>query len=118
MFPLIPTLRWATVPALALAAATVAHAKLPTPTLTDEQKAAAEVAKAKAAHQAKVEAYQTCKAAERAAANFFKNRPDAPRPANAPACVDPGPFAAPAAPGAPAAPATAGGAAPAPAKKS
>ena len=116
MFPLIPNLRWATVSALAIAAATVAHAKLPTPTLTDEQKAAAEVAKA--AHQAKVEAYLTCKAAERAAANFFKNRPDAPKPANAPACVDPGPFAAPAAPGAPAAPATAGGAAPASAKKS
>lgn len=114
MFPSIPTLWWVALSALAIAAASGAHAKLPTPTLTDEQKAAAEVAKAKAAHEAKVNAYKTCLAAERAAAHFFKNRPDAPKPANAPACVDPGPFAAPAGSGAPAA---AGGAAPAPAAK-
>ena len=80
----------------------IAHAKLPAPNLTDEQKAAAEVAKAKAAHQAKVDAYLTCKAADKAAAHYFKNHPQAAKPANAPACVDPGPFAPPAAAGAPA----------------
>jgi hypothetical protein len=80
----------------------IAHAKLPAPNLTDEQKAAAEVAKAKAAHQSKVDAYLTCKAAEKAAAHYFKNHPQAAKPANAPACVDPGPFAPPAAAGMPA----------------
>lgn len=100
--------------ALAVTAAAwvgVSQAKLPTPQLTEEQKAAAEVAKARTAHQAKVDAYQTCVASERAAANFFKNNPQAPKPANAPACADPGPFVPPTAAGAPAAPA-------APAKKS
>lgn len=89
-----------------------AWAKLPTPQLTEEQKAAAELAKAKAAHQTKVDAFKTCKAAERAAEHYFKQHPQAPKPAQAPACVDPGPFAAPATPPA-AAPAAA-----APAKKS
>jgi hypothetical protein len=70
----------------------LAQAKLPAPTLSEEQKAAAALAKAKAAHQDKVNAYRTCLAAERAAANYFKNHPQAPKPANAPACVDPGPF--------------------------
>lgn len=80
-----------------------AWAKLPTPPLTDEQKAAAELAKAKAAHQAKVDAYQTCMAAQRAADHYFKTHPQATRPSNAPACTDPGPFAAPGAAPAPAA---------------
>ncbi|TSE34890.1 hypothetical protein [Tepidimonas charontis] len=90
-----------------LAAAVAAHAKLPAPQLTDEQKAAAEVAKAKAAHQAKVEAFLTCRAAERAAAHYFKTHPQAAKPANAPACNDPGPFVAPGAAAASAAPAPA-----------
>lgn len=87
--------------AAAALGAGVAHAKLPAPVLTDEQNAAAEVAKAKAAHQGKVEAYLTCKASERAAAHYFKANPQAAKPANAPACVDPGPFAPPTAAGAP-----------------
>ncbi len=91
--------------AAALVVAGVAHAKLPTPQLTEEQKAAAEVAKAKAAHQAKVEAFLTCRAAERAAAHYFKNHPQAAKPANAPVCTDPGPFAAPGASAPPSAPA-------------
>ncbi|MEW6693767.1 MAG: hypothetical protein AB1371_02270 [Pseudomonadota bacterium] len=94
----------------------LAQAKLPAPPLSDEQKAAAEVAKAKAAHQAKVDAYLTCKAAERAAANYFRNHPQAPKPTDAPACNDPGPFVPPAAGGAPAS--TPAATAPAPAKKS
>lgn len=72
-----------------------AWAKLPTPQLTDEQKAAAEVAKARTAHAGKVAAFQNCKAMDRAADNFFKNHPQAAKPSNAPACADPGPFVAP-----------------------
>ncbi|TSE25238.1 hypothetical protein Tsedi_01484 [Tepidimonas sediminis] len=96
---------------LALLAAALAAggawAKLPAPQLTEEQKAAAELARAKAAHQAKVDAFKTCKAAERAAEHYFKQHPQAARPANAPACTDPGPFAAPGAPAAAPAPAAA-----------
>ncbi|WP_334135839.1 hypothetical protein [Tepidimonas sp.] len=79
----------------------VAQAKLPTPQLTEEQKAAAELAKAKAAHQGRVEAYQTCRAAERAAAHYFKAHPQAKPSPNAPACNDPGPFVPPGAAAAP-----------------
>lgn len=72
-----------------------AWAKLPAPQLTDEQKAAAEVAKAKTAHDGKVAAFKNCKAMDRAADNFFKNHPQAAKPASAPACADPGPFVPP-----------------------
>jgi len=67
-------------------------AKLPAPQLTDEQKTAAELATAKAAHGRKVAAFKKCKAMDRAADNFFKNHPQAAKPASAPACADPGPF--------------------------
>lgn len=103
-----------------------AMAKLPAP--SDEAKAKAAEAAAKAAHGGKVDAYKNCKAMDKAAANYFKTAATAKRevkPAAAtPACADPGPYvaAAPAA-AAPAAatPVTAPAAAPAakePAKKS
>ncbi|TSE35935.1 hypothetical protein Tfont_02120 [Tepidimonas fonticaldi] len=111
MRSITPTWRLALLTA-ALLGSTAAWAKLPAPTLTEEQKAAAELAKAKAAHQAKVDAFKTCKAAERAAEHYFKQHPQAAKPAGAPACADPGRFAEPGAPAAPAGPAAA------PAKKS
>jgi hypothetical protein len=76
-------------------------AKLPAP--TPEQAAAAALAKAKGAHGDKVGAYQLCKS-QNDVANKYK-KAGAPAPA---ACVNPGPFVAPAAaPAAPAAPAAA-----------
>ena len=111
MQSMTPTWRLALL-AAALLGSTAAWAKLPALTLTEQQKAAAELAKAKAAHQAKVDAFKTCKAAERAAEHYFKQHPQAAKPAGAPACADPGPFAEPGAPAAPASPAAA------PAKKS
>ncbi|MCB2017227.1 MAG: hypothetical protein KDF54_06910, partial [Hydrogenophaga sp.] len=49
-----------------------ALAKLPAPAMDDAAKAKAEEAKAKTAHGAKVEAYKTCLAQNRSAANYFK----------------------------------------------
>lgn len=101
-----------------------ALAKLPTPELSPEEQAKAAETKAKAAHQAKVDGYQTCLASEKVAAHYFKTHPQATKPTAAPACADPGPFVAaapaPAAPAAnaaatPAAAATAAAAAAAPA---
>lgn len=71
-----------------------ALAKLPTPELSPEEQAKAAETKAKAAHQAKVDGYQTCLASEKAAAHYFKTHPQAAKPAAAPACTDPGPFVA------------------------
>ena len=73
-----------------------ALAKLPTPELSPEEQAKVAETKAKAAHQAKVDGYQTCLASEKAAAHYFKTHPQAAKPAAAPACTDPGPFVAPA----------------------
>jgi len=73
-----------------------ALAKLPTPELSPEEQAKAAETKAKAAHQAKVDGYQTCLASEKAAAHYFKTHPQAAKPAAAPACTDPSPFVAPA----------------------
>jgi hypothetical protein len=73
-------------------------AKLPAP--TPEQAAAAELAKAKAAHGDKVGNYQLCKSQNEVANRFRKAGTPAPA-----ACVNPGPFVAPTA--APAAPAPA-----------
>ena len=110
----------------ALAAALMAtsvQAKLPAP--SDEAKAKAAEAAAKAAHGNKVADYQLCKSREKTAAHYYKTAKASGKPTQPPtetaACVDPGPFvapgaataAAPAAPGKPAAPAAA-----APAKKS
>ena len=88
-----------------------ALAKLPTPELSPGDQAKAAETKAKATHQAKVDAYQTCLASEKAAVHYFKTHPQAAKPTAAPACADPGPFVA-AAP-APAAPAANAGAIPA-----
>lgn len=79
-----------------LAIAFSAHAKLPAPVLTDDAKAKAAEAAAKAAHGNKVAAYQLCLSMDRAAGNYFKNASTGGRtvkPAQAaPACADPGPF--------------------------
>ena len=107
--------------AVALAVASgVALAKLPAPTLTDAQKAAAAEAAAKTAHAGKVGAYQQCEAENRTAAKYIaaeKAKGKTITPQVTTPCVNPGPFqtagAAAAAPPAPAAKA----AAPAPAAK-
>lgn len=101
----------------ALAIAGSAWAKLPPP--SDEAKAKAAEAAAKAAHNGKVDGYKLCQSMDRVAARYLaeakKAGKDVKPTATAP-CADPGPFvaAAPAAPAAPAATATA--AAPAPKK--
>ena len=68
-----------------------ALAKLPPP--SDEAKAKAEEAKAKAAHTGKVEAYALCKSQDKVAAHVQKtNKAKAGKAAATPACADPGPF--------------------------
>lgn len=74
-----------------------ALAKLPA--LSDEAKAKAAEAAAKAAWTGKLEGYQLCKAQDKVAAAYKKAKPAAS------ACVDPGPFAYTAAAAAPASPA-------------
>jgi hypothetical protein len=81
-----------------LVLATAAHAKLPTPPMTDEAKAKAAEAAAKTAHGNKVANYQLCKSMDRTVAHYAKSHPNPTKPlATAPACVDPGPFVPPAA---------------------
>ena len=101
----------------ALAMAGSAMATLPA--LSDEAKAKAAEAAAKTAHAGKVDAFQLCKAQDKAAARNNKavkptgkdSKAAAP---TASACVDPGPFVyTPAAPAAPAASAASAPAAPA-----
>lgn len=75
----------------------LAGAKLPAP--TEEQKAQAELAKAKAAWGDKVAAFQTCKAQDKAVAAYQVNGKSAHTQPGAP-CADPGPFVAPMAPAA------------------
>ena len=107
--------------AVALAVASgVALAKLPAPTLTDAQKAAAAEAAAKTAYAGKVGAYQQCESENRVAAKYIaaeKAKGKAVTPQLTQPCVNPGPLqtagAAAAAAPAPAAKA----AAPAPAAK-
>ena len=81
---------------LALALASGAFAKLPPP--SDEAKAKAAEAAAKAAWSGKRAAFETCQAQERAAARYFAEMKHAGKevhPAEqTPACVDPGPFVA------------------------
>lgn len=82
--------------ALVAAAATVG-AKLPAPTLTDEQKAAADAAKAKAAHAGRVEAYQLCASMDKVAARYaagMKAKGAEVKPTETKPCADPGPFQA------------------------
>jgi hypothetical protein len=93
--------------------------KLPAP--SDEAKAKAAEAGAKAAHGNKVADFQLCKSREKTAAHYYKSAKAAGKetkpPVETPACADPGAFvytpAAPAPAAATAAPAAA--AAPAPA---
>jgi hypothetical protein len=74
-----------------LLASACAMAKLPP--LSDEAKAKAEETKAKAAHTAKVEAYDLCKSQDRVAAHVHKhNKAKAGKPVATPACADPGKF--------------------------
>jgi hypothetical protein len=96
-----------------------ASATLPPP--SDEAKAKAAEAAAKAAYSGKVEAFQLCKSMDKVAADYYaaakKAGTEAKPPVATPPCVDPGPFvyptpapaavAAAAAPAAPAATATA-----------
>lgn len=88
----------------------LAAAKLPVP--TEEQKAQADLAKAKAAWGDKVTAFQTCKAQDRAVAAYQAGGKGAHTQPGTP-CADPGPFVPPA----PAAPAAAAPAASVPVAK-
>jgi hypothetical protein len=109
-----------TAAALALLAAT-ASAKLPP--LSDEAKAKAAEAAAKAAHGNKVADFQLCKSREKTAAHYYKSAKAAGKetrpPMDTPACADPGPYvpAAPTVAAAPAAAPVAAAAAAAAAKK-
>ena len=68
-----------------------AFAKLPP--LSDEAKAKAEEAKAKAAYTAKVEAYALCKAQDKVASHVQRtNKAKMGKPMATPACADPGKF--------------------------
>lgn len=83
--------------ALALcSSAAVALAKLPPP--SDEAKAKAAEAAAKAAHGGKVAAFQLCKSMDRVAAGYYADAKRVGRetkpPVATPACADPGPFVA------------------------
>jgi len=98
-----------------LAFAAAGLAKLPPP--TPEQQAAAALTAAKAAHAAKVDAYETCMEQSKIADAYIKQQKaqgKAYTPEATPACVNPGAFVPPpATPAAAAAPAQAA-AAPAP----
>lgn len=98
-----------------LMASASSMAKLPPP--SDEAKAKAEETKAKAAHTAKVDAYDLCKSQDKVAAHVQKhNKAKAGKPVATPACADPGKFVytpAPAVTTTAAAPAAKPGAAPA-----
>lgn len=83
---------------LGLAFSVPAFAKRPAPPPpTDEQKAAAEVAKQRAAWQGKVGAYQQCQAEAAVVEKYVKAMKAQGKEAKAPElapCVNPGPFAA------------------------
>lgn len=77
--------------ALLLLGGASAFAKLPP--LSDEAKAKAEETKAKAAHTAKVEAYDLCKAQDKVVSHVQKhNKAQAGKPVTTPPCADPGKF--------------------------
>jgi len=70
-----------------------AQAKLPPP--SDDAKAKAAEAAAKAAHGAKVEGYKLCLSQDKAAAHYRKTNKNAAKPSGTPAaCANPGPFVA------------------------
>ncbi len=63
------------------------------PPLSDEAKAKAEETKAKAAHTAKADAYDLCRAQDRVAAHVNKhNKAKAGKPVATAPCADPGKF--------------------------
>lgn len=80
--------------ALLMLMSETAHAKPATPVLRVEEPAKAAQTQAVAAHTAKVDAYKTCLASEKVAGHYFKNHPQAARPARSPACTDPGSYVA------------------------
>lgn len=96
--------------ALLTLASALAIAKLPAP--TPEQKAQADLTKAKTAWGDKVAAFQLCKAQDKVATGYQASGKGAHTQSGTP-CADPGPFVPPV----PAAPATAAPAASAPAAK-
>lgn len=69
------------------------QAKLPEP--SPEAKAKAEEAKAKAAWSDKVAAFQLCKAQDRVATHYHKEKNSQPATVTTPACADPGPYVPP-----------------------
>ena len=80
-----------------LVASSASLAKLPPP--SDEAKAKAEETKAKAAHTAKVDAYDLCRSQDRVAAHVNKhNKAKAGKPVATAPCADPGKFVYPPAP--------------------
>jgi len=75
----------------ALAIGFNSSAKLPAP--SEEAKAKAAEAAAKAAHGNKVADFQLCKSREKVAAHYYKTHGKGkPAPAATPACVDPGAY--------------------------
>jgi len=92
----------------------VAAAKLPAP--SDEAKAKAAEAAAKAAWAGKVDAYQLCIAQDKVVAHYLKTSGKGAAPAST--CADPGPFVYSPAGAAPAAAAAPAASADVPAKKS
>ena len=81
-----------------ITASALVMAKLSAP--SDEVKAKAAEAAAKAAWNGKVDAYLSCKAQDKAAVNYFKNSKasgkESKPPVAVPPCADPGPFVYPA----------------------
>ncbi len=79
---------------LAMAALSTAHAKLPAP--SDEAKAAATAAAAKAAWSNKVAAHQLCQSQDKVASRYLAQARAAGKsvaePMATPPCADPGPF--------------------------
>ena len=87
-----------TVALFALAMAAAAVAKLPAP--TPEEKATLTLNAAKAAHAAKVSDYTLCLSQNKVAEAYLREQKAAGKtytPESTPACVNPGPFVAPAA---------------------
>lgn len=74
----------------------VVLAKIPAPVLSDEAKAKAAEAAAKAAWAGKVDGYLLCKSMDKVAASYYKTAKaagkEAKPPVATPACADPGAF--------------------------
>jgi hypothetical protein len=101
---------------LSIAAAGAVFAKLPVPPQDEAAKAKSAETAAKAAWQAKADAFQLCQSQDKLGARYGKKGGGAGTPATPP-CADPGPYVSTAAPAAPAAPAASAASAPASAAK-